>query len=213
MDIKQDYLINSLTKQPLIVVIRLDKDFFNIPIKRDNLISKIKTLSDFGIKHIEIGWDSNPEWASLIREIKDSFKLINLGAASICCLDSLDSALSLNLNYAMSPIFVKEIHKKAITNDQLLIPGISNVKDFLEAVNLGYKIIKIFPASNLGISFLNKLKKLKENNIFFIGAGGIKSKDLKVLLKNGYSALTIGRELTNQIPDNELKIWIKDFKI
>ena len=112
----------------------------------------------------------------------------------------------------MSPLFNKDIHLKAIEYDQLLIPGISNITDFKEAINLGYKIVKIFPASKLGINFLNNLKRIQtNNNIFFIGAGGIKSKDLKKLLNDGYDALAIGRELPNQMPDKNLKIWLKNF--
>ena len=211
MEVKQTNLINSLRIQPLIVVIRLEKNFFNVPSKKEKLLGNIKQLSNCGIKHIEIGWDSNSEWSNLIYEIKNKFKSINLGAASISNKQSLNSILSLDLNYSMSPLFNKEIHTKAIKHNQLLIPGISNIQDFKEAINLGYKIIKIFPSSKLGINFLNKLKGFKENNIFFIGAGGIKSKDLKKLLNDGYDALAIGRELPNQMPDKDLKIWLKDF--
>ena len=105
-----------------------------------------------------------------------------------------------------------ELHLKSIRYNQLLIPGVSNVEDFKEAINLGYKIIKIFPASRLGIDFLNRLKSFKQNDIFFIGAGGIKSKDLKELLDNGYNALAIGKELKNQTPDKDLEIWLKGFE-
>ena len=212
MNIKQKNLINSLKSQPLIVVIRLDNDFFDIPFKRENLILKIKSLSNYGIKHIEIGWDSNPEWSNLISEIKNNFKYINLGAASISSSQSLDSILSLDLNYAMSPFFNKEIHLKAKEYDQLLIPGVSNIENFKEAIKLGYKIVKIFPASKLGIDFLKKLKGFKEIDTFFIGAGGIKSGDLNIWLKHGYNALAVGKELRNQIPDRDLEIWLKDLK-
>ena len=74
MDFKQNNLINSLKLQPLIVLIRLESDFFDIPYKRDKLLFNIKKLSSYGIKHIEIGWDSNPEWVDLISEIKSNFK-------------------------------------------------------------------------------------------------------------------------------------------
>ena len=212
MEIKQNNLINSLSIQPLIVVIRLENNFFSTPLQRDKLLVNIKKISNYGIKHIEIGWDANPEWINLISEIKNSFKYINIGAASIRSSQSLDSILSLNLNYSMSPLFNKEIHLKAIEYNQLVIPGISNIQDFKEAINLGYKIIKIFPASKLGINFLNKLIDLKKHDIFFIGAGGIKSRDLKKLLLNGYNALAIGRALPNQMPDQDLEIWLKNFK-
>ena len=211
MELKQNILIKSLEIQPLIVVIRLENNFFNIPNKRKNLLLKIEELSNYGIKNIEIGWDSNPEWINLILEIKNKFNSINIGVASISSRQSLDSILSLDLNYSMSPFFNKEIHLKAIKYNQLVIPGISNIENFKEAINLGYKIVKIYPASKLGINFIKELQSFKKKDIFFIGAGGIKSKNLKKLLKSGYDALVIGRELRNQTPDKDLEIWLKNY--
>tara|TARA_Y100001968_G_scaffold307184_1_gene324749 strand:+ start:90 stop:743 length:654 start_codon:yes stop_codon:yes gene_type:complete len=212
LEIKQNNLINSLRIQPLIVVIRLESDFFNVPSKRDKLILKIKKISSYGIRNIEIGWDPNPEWVNLISEIKNIFHYRNIGAASISSLEALDSVISLNLNYSMTPFFNKELHLRAIKYKQLVIPGVSNIENFKDAISLGYKVIKIFPASKLGINFANKLKDSTKNDIFFIGAGGLKSRDLITFLKNGYNALAIGRELLNQIPDKDLEIWLKDFQ-
>ena len=211
MEAKQNNLIKSLRIQPLIVVIRLEHNFFNLSKKKENLLSKIEKLSNFGIKNIEIGWDSNPEWVNLILEIKKRFKSINIGVASISSRQSLESILSLDVNYSMSQFFNKEIHIQAIEYNQLVIPGISNIENFKEAIDLGYKIVKIFPASKLGINFINELKDFKKKDIFFIGAGGIKSKNLKKFLKSGYDALVIGRELQNQTPDKDLEIWLKDY--
>ena len=120
MDFKQNNLINSLKKQPLIVVIRLESGFFDIAYKRDKLLLKINQLSNHGIKHIEIGWDSHPSWVDLLFELKNNFKNINIGAASIISRQSLESIISLDLNYCMSPVFNKEIHLKAIDHNQLL---------------------------------------------------------------------------------------------
>ena len=211
MEIKQNNLIKSLKIQPLIVVIRLEHTFFNITHKRNDLLLKIEKLSNHGIKNIEIGWDSNPEWGNLILEIKKKFKSINIGVASITSRQSLDSIRSLDINYSMSPFFNREIHLNAIKYNQLVIPGISNIENFKEAINLGYKIVKIYPASKLGINFINDLQNIKKKDIFFIGAGGIKSKNLKKLLESGYDALVIGKELRNQTPDKDLEIWLKDY--
>lgn len=211
MEAKQNDLIKSLRIQPLIVVIRLEHNFFNLSKKKENLLSKIEKLSNLGIKNIEIGWDSNPEWVNLILEIKKRFKSINIGVASISSRQSLESILSLDVNYSMSQFFNKEIHIQAIECNQLVIPGISNIENFKEALDLGYKIVKIFPVSKLGINFINELKDFKKKDIFFIGAGGIKSKNLIKFLKSGYDALIIGRELRNQTPDIDLEIWLKDY--
>jgi len=212
LEVKQNNLIKSLKVQPLVVVIRLEKDFFNNSHNRDNLLLRIRNLSNYGIKHIEIGWDPNPAWIDLISEIKNNFNLINIGVASISSKKSLDSVISLDLNYSMSPFFNKEIHLKAIEYNQLVIPGISNIENFKEAINLGYKIIKIYPVSKLGIKFITELQEFKKKDIFFIGAGGIQSKNLKKLLKSGYDALVIGRELRNQTAYKDLEIWLKNLE-
>tara|TARA_Y100001968_G_scaffold118656_1_gene108137 strand:- start:98 stop:733 length:636 start_codon:yes stop_codon:yes gene_type:complete len=211
LEVKQNNLIRLLRIQPLIVVIRLDHDFFNHPIKRKNLFLKIEKLSSYDIKNIEIGWDSNQEWTNLLLELKNKFKSINFGVASITSRESLKSISSLNIKYSMSPFFNKEIHLNAIKHNQLVIPGISNIEDFKKAIDLGYKIVKIYPLSKLGINFINDLKAIGEKDIFYIGAGGIKSKDLKKLLKIGYEALVIGKELINQTPDKELERWLKNY--
>ena len=211
MEVKQNNLIKSLKKQPLIVVIRLEHDFFNISHKRKSLLLKIEKLSNYGIKNIEIGWDANPEWVNLILEIKNKFKSINIGVASITSRESLESIRSLDINYSMSPFFNKEIHLNAIKYNQLVIPGISNIENFKKAINLGYKIVKIYPISKLGINFINDLQDNQKNDIFLIGAGGIKSKNLKKLLESGYDALVIGKELRNQTPDKDLEIWLKNY--
>ena len=210
MEFKQRNLIKYLNKQPLIVLIRLENNFFEISQKKENLFLKIKKLSNYGIKNIEIGWDSNPKWVELISEIKIKFNSINLGVASISSRQSLDSILTLDLNYSMSPFFNKGIHLKAIDHKQLVIPGISNIESYKEAINLGYKILKIFPASELGINFVKELRDYKQKDIFLIGAGGIKSKNINKLLSCGYDALVLGRELKDQLPDKELTEWLKD---
>ena len=212
MEFKQNNLIRLLNNHPLIVLIRLEDDFFEISQKRENLFLKINKLSNYGIKNIEIGWDSNPEWARLISEIRINFSSINLGVASISTRQSLDSILSLDLNYSMSPFFYKHIHVKAIEHNQLVIPGISNIENYKEAINLGYKILKIFPASKLGIKFIKELRNDKQKDIFLIGAGGIKSKNISKLLNCGFDALVMGRELKDQLPDKELKEWLKDHR-
>ena len=210
MEFKQSNLIRFLRKHPIIVLIRLEDDFFGVSQRKENLFFRIKNLSNYGIKNIEIGWNSNPEWVNLILEIKTKFNSINFGVATISSMQSLESIISLDLNYSMSPFFNKDIHLRAIENNQLVIPGISNIESYREAINLGYKILKIFPASKLGINFIKELRNDKQKDIFLIGAGGIKSKNINKLITCGYDALVIGRELKDQLPDKELTEWLKD---
>ncbi len=209
---KQKALIESLNKQPLIIVIRLDNDFFDIPEKKKLLFANLRHLSEYGIRHIEIGWDSNIKWVQLISEIQSNFAEIHIGAASITCAKAFNSILKSDLQYSMSPFFDKDLQQKAKKYNQLLIPGISNTQDLKEAIEMGYTIIKIFPASKLGIGFLNNIKELYRENLFLIGAGGLQSKDLNKLLTNGYNAIALGRGLIDQRIDQIIYSWLKKYR-
>ena len=96
MDVKQNNLIKSLIIQPIIVVIRLENDFFDIPNNRDKLFLKIKKLSNYGIKNIEIAWDLHPEWINLLSEIKNNFNELNIGAASISSFQAFSSSVNIS---------------------------------------------------------------------------------------------------------------------
>ncbi len=112
----------------------------------------------------------------------------------------------------MSPFFKKDLHQKAKRNNKLLIPGISNTKDLKEAIKMGYKVIKIFPASKLGIDFLNHIKGIYKDKLFLIGAGGLKSKDLEKFLRSGYNAIALGRSLIGQETDPGINMWLRQYK-
>ena len=129
---KQKALIKSLKKQPLIIVVRLENDFFSIPEKKNLLFANIKNLSEYGVRNIEIGWHSNSEWVQLTSEIQSSFEEIYFGVASINSEKALNSILKLDLKYSMTPFFNKDLQQKAQETNQLLIPGISNTKDLKE---------------------------------------------------------------------------------
>ena len=111
----------------------------------------------------------------------------------------------------MTPTFNKDLQQKAKETNQLLIPGISNTKDLKEAIKMGYKVIKIFPASKLGIDFLNNIEDAYKENLFLIGAGGLKSRDIEKFLTSGYNAIALGRSLIGQGIDHDIDIWLRKY--
>ena len=77
---------------------------------------------------------------------------------------------------------------------------------------MGYKVIKIFPASKLGIDFLNNIEDVYKENLFLIGAGGLTSKDLEKFLTSGYNAIALGRSLIDTRIDHNIDIWLGRYR-
>ena len=82
----------------------------------------------------------------------------------------------------------KDIFNYAKAKNHLLIPGIKNLKDLNEAINLNCKIIKIYPIKSKD----NSIDIRKYKNIDFIAAGGLSINDVKNYKSLGYKAIVIG---------------------
>jgi len=208
----QEALIKSFKLQPLVVVLRISKDDLdNLSI--DHLVYLINKLNEFGIKHIELGWSSHKNWILFIKELKNQITETNLGAASITNSKALELITDLDFKYAMSPCWDKELQKQAQVIGKVLIPGVFSPSEINQALNFGCRIIKLFPASTLGLNYLQQIKPSLSTFPFIIAAGGLKVIDIDRWLKKGFNTIALGRDLIkgHEI-DPFLKIWLTENK-
>lgn len=210
---KQELLITSLKLQPLIVVLRPTKEDFNNHFANGPLFKDIEQLNLEGIKHVEIGWSPEKEWINLIKEIQKKFPTLYLGASSITSSLALSSVAQAGISYAMSPVWDQSLQKQAQELNQVLIPGVFSPSEIQKAINFGNRIIKLFPASTLGINYLKQLQAPIHSFPFVIAAGGLVSKDIKEWLNAGYDAIALGRGLMNKKKfEPDLKTWLKSYE-
>ncbi len=206
---EQKRLISSLRVQPIIVILRLEEQQYNLLKTKNNLFSILKSLHDKGIKHIEIAWSDYLGWNDLIKEIKLSFPSIYLGSASVTSITALEAVAKAELKYATAPIWDPLLQSRANELGITLIPGIFSPTEFHQAIKFGCQIVKLFPASILGLNYLTQIIKPIKPVPFIIAAGGLTAKDINPWLKSGHDALILGKGLmkNNEI-DPEILNWI-----
>ena len=103
----------------------------------------------------------------------------------------------------------KDLFNYAKAKNYLLIPGIKNLKDIEEAINLNCKIIKIYPIKSKD----NSIDIRKYKNIDFIAAGGLSINDVKNYKSLGYKSIVIGdKGIKNQKFDPKIYEWLKNNK-
>ncbi len=208
---KEEAFIASLKSQPLVIVLRPEIEVFNKHVHKESFLEIVNKLISLGILHIEVAWSPHQKWADLMKDLLRQFNNISLGAASVTNSEALLASSQLGLNYAMCPFWDKTLQTQAIELEQLLIPGVLSPTEIRQATSFGCRIVKLFPAGILGTEYLNQLKSPLGSLPFIIGAGGLKAKDLKPLLSNGYDAIAIGKGLikNNEI-DPLLNKWLKN---
>ena len=108
----------------------------------------------------------------------------------------------------MMKVWDKDLLSYSNSKKHLLIPGIKNLKDLEEAIDLNCKIIKIYPVKDQTTKLIN-ISQYK--NIDFIAAGGLSISDLPLYKSLGYKGIVIGdKGFKNKAIDPKIYEWLKD---
>jgi len=207
MNNKKDSFSELLKKKSFFLLIKPEENIYsNTPI-RNSFFEELDFLIKLGLKNIEISWSNNKNWLDFVSEIKIKYPKINLGSASIVNKQSIDDSLKIGLNFSMMKYWDKDLFNYANSKNYLLIPGIKNLKDLKEAINLNCNIIKIYPIKSKDGS----IDILNFKNIDFIAAGGLSINDLKTCKSLGYKAIVIGdKAMINKKFDPKIFEWLKN---
>ena len=207
MNIEEDSFSDLLLKESFFLLIKPENTIYSNTAVRNLFFEELERLVKLGLKNIEISWSNNQNWFDFVSEIKLKYPKINLGSASIFNKQSIEDSLKIGLNFSMMKFWDKDLFNYAKSKNYLLIPGIKNLKDLEEAINLNCKIIKIYPikSKDSSINILN-FKKIN-----FIAAGGLSINDVKTYKSLGYKAIVIGdKAIINKKFDPKIFEWLKN---
>jgi len=207
MNNKEDSFSEYLKIESFFLLIKPEDNIYSNTSIRNSFFEELENLVKLGLKNIEIRWSNNEKWLDFVSEIKLNFPKINLGSASIVNKQSIEDSLKIGLNFSMMKFWDKDLFNYAKSKNYLLIPGIKNLKDLKEALDLKCNIIKIYPikSKDSSINILNYKK------IDFIAAGGVSINDLKTYKSLGYKAVVIGdKAIKNKKFDPKIYEWLKN---
>jgi len=207
MNNKEDSFSEFLNKDSFFLLIKPEENIYSSTSLRNSFFKELESLVKLGLKNIEISWSNNENWLDFVSEIKIKYPRINLGSASIVNKQSLKDSLKTGLNFSMMKFWDKDLFNYARSKNYLLIPGIKNLKDLEEAINLNCNIIKIYPIKSKESS----IDILNYTNIDFIAAGGLSINDVKTYQSLGYKAIVIGdKAIKNKKFDPKIREWLKN---
>ena len=204
---KKDSFLKSLKEESFFLLIKPEDNIYSNTYIRNLFFDELESLVNSGLKNIEISWSKNVNWLDFVSEIKLKYPKINLGSASIISKQSIEDSLKIGLNFSMMQFWDKDLFKYAKSQNYSLIPGIKNLKDLEEAINLNCNIIKIYPIKSKASS----IDILNFKSIDFIAAGGLSINDLQTYRSLGYKAIVIGdKGIIKKKFDPKIHEWLKN---
>ena len=155
---------------------------------KKKFIQDLTLIVDKGLLFLEIPWVDNINWFDLMSDIKSKFPHLQIGSASLINKKSIDDSIKLDLNFSMMRFWDKNLYIYSKKNNYLLIPGMTSIKDFKEAISYNCCIIKIFPVAKKDILLdINKFKQIS-----FIGAGDIALNNINKFKSLGFRGVVVG---------------------
>ena len=156
-----------------------------------------------GIKLMEITYNqSAPEsWettAKAIGDIAETFKgRMFAGAGTVTSTKLVELTAAAGGRYIISPNTNTDVIRKTKELGLISIPGAMTPSEILTAHEAGADFVKLFPASDLGISYLKAIRA-PISHVKLLATGGINEGNAKAFLDAGACGLGIGGGLANK---------------
>jgi len=113
--------------------------------------------------------------AEIIREATKNFPQLYLGAGTILNLRDLDRAFDAGAKFAVAPGFNPTVVKAAVSAGRAFAPGVCTPSEVEQAMELGCRLLKFFPAEAAGgVKMLKSIiAPYRHLGIRFMPTGGV----------------------------------------
>jgi 2-dehydro-3-deoxyphosphogluconate aldolase/(4S)-4-hydroxy-2-oxoglutarate aldolase len=180
------------------------KDEKAVAVVRTNTYEEAKVISEAaiegGIKIIEVTM-SVPNGPRLIKELKEKYKDLCIGAGTVLTRDLLDECIKNNADFIVSPCTDEDMIKYANEKKVFIIPGVMTISELNKAYKMGLRFIKVFPGNVVGKGFIGAAKSIFPD-INIMPTGGVNKDNISEWIKLGADCSGIGSDLNKAYKKN-----------
>ena len=171
--------INLLTKKieelGIVPVVKLNSAADALPLA--------KALIDGGLPVAEITFRTDAAEES-IRRIAEKYPDMLVGAGTVLTIEQADRAVAAGAKFVVTPGFNYKVVSHCVAHQIPIFPGCPTTSDIEQAIELGLKVVKFFPAEQLGGIATIKAVSAPYGGIRFMPTGGVNEKNLLTYLSS-----------------------------
>ncbi|MDF2531160.1 MAG: aldolase [Clostridia bacterium] len=163
----------------------------------------VAALAAGGISLLEFTFDHcKPDYINdtinKIKRCKEQFgDMVVVGAGTVLTTEEVEKAVEAGAEFIISPNVNIDIIKRTKELGKISIPGALTPTEVVTAYEAGADYVKLFPAGDLGLSYIKALIGPLEH-IPFMVVGGITPDNYKDYLKLGIVGIGVGGQLIDK---------------
>jgi 2-dehydro-3-deoxyphosphogluconate aldolase/(4S)-4-hydroxy-2-oxoglutarate aldolase len=180
--------LRKLKESGLVAVIRKPK--------ASQIDKIVQALVDGGVGALEITVET-PGALEMIQQIKATYDTkVLVGAGTVLNAQQAEEALKAGSDFIFSPNFDEQTVKMTNRYGKLSIPGVMTPTEIVNAYRAGADVVKVFPASSLGVNYIKELQGPLAH-IPMLPTGGVSLENVETFIRNGAIAVGAGGSLLN----------------
>ena len=179
---------NTILQRKVVAVVRMKNP--------EQLLKVVTAIMKGGVTGIELTMTIPNAIQSIETAAKEFGDEILLGVGSVISSSVAIDAINAGAKFVVSPIYKPEIVTTVISQNLVVIPGGFTPTEIQTAYEQGADFVKIFPADNLGLSFIKSIKAPLPH-LKVIPTGGVTLDNAIDWINNGASAVGIGTALVD----------------
>ena len=178
-----------IKKEKVIVIVR--------GVDKQQILNIAKAVLAGGVRLMEV--TCNTKGAAEMIELlsKEMSSEMVIGAGTVINKDLCKMVLDAGAKYIVAPDTNPEVIKHCVKKDIAVLPGAATATEVLTAVRYGAKMVKIFPAAQLGPDYIKMLRG-PIDNVGFVAVGGIRLNNIDDFFQAGCIGIGIGGSVINK---------------
>jgi Entner-Doudoroff aldolase len=156
-------------------------------------------LLDAGLPVMEVTFD-HPGAPAALRSMVDQLPAgVLLGAGTVRTTAQISQCKEAGGRFCVSPHTDPGLIRASLDAGLEPIPGAHTATDVAAATDAGARLVKLFPAGPLGLSYLRAMLG-PFRDVLFVPTGGIRHEEVGTWLRAGAVAVGIGSDLVPAVP-------------
>ena len=169
----------------------------------EDCLKLAKALYKGGIRMLEVTFDQRnvelqEKTAETIRLLCDQMgDQMSFGAGTVTSVEMVQLAKKAGAQFIISPNTKEAVIKETLSLGMVSIPGAMTPTEVIDAYEYGADYVKVFPAGNLGPSYMKSLCA-PISQVPMLAVGGVDEKTEKAFIEAGAVGVGIGGRLANK---------------
>ena len=164
-----DKMITRIEELGIVPVVKLSR--------ADDAVPLAKALIAGGLPVAEVTFRTAAAEES-IRRMAEAFPEMLVGAGTVLSIEQVERAIGAGAKFIVTPGFNPRVVSYCVEHDIPIFPGCPTTSDIEQALELGLKVVKFFPAEQMGGLATIKAVSAPYGQMRFMPTGGVNEKNL-----------------------------------